>query len=81
VLEERPESTTSIKCHCHERWERTFRPTAPSFKTVAGYTDLFLISTSTDITCFRTVLENQIAGAVGRSESALANGGELRRFE
>jgi hypothetical protein len=36
------------------------------------------MSSHTDIARFLTVLGRLIAGAFGRSESALANGGELR---
>ena len=78
---ERPELPLSINGHRYERWERSFRPTSLSFQPLPDIRNLFLMSTFTDLACVRTALEHSIAGAVSRSESALANGSELGRFE
>jgi hypothetical protein len=52
---------------------------SPFFQTVPGHTNLLLMFTHTNISDLRTVLAPSIAGAVGRSESTLANGGELSK--
>ena len=74
--EECPESPRYITSHRYESLGAFVPTNGPFIQTVPGRTTSALCIYRTDISCHRTVLEHPIAGAVGRSESALANGGE-----